>query len=136
RSVRISSARARSGALVVLVLAVALLAASQAAEAITCGQVASALRPCIPYVTGKATLAASCCSGVKSLKSAAATPADRKTACSCIKSTVASVKGVQPGLAAGLPGKCERQHPLPHQQLYRLLQGELRFVWSVVATYL
>ncbi|WOL18637.1 hypothetical protein Cni_G27434 [Canna indica] len=105
---------ARSGALVVLVLAVALLAASQAAAAITCGQVASALRPCIPYVTGKVSvLPATCCSGVKNLKSAAATPADRKTACSCIKSTVAGVKGIQPGLATGLPGKCGVSIPYP-----------------------
>ncbi|WOL05500.1 non-specific lipid-transfer protein 1-like [Canna indica] len=105
---------ARSGALVVLVLAVALLAASpQAVEAITCGQVASSLRSCVPYVTGKGALAAACCSGVRSLKSAAATPADRKTACSCIKSTVAGVSGVKPGLASGLPGKCGVSIPYP-----------------------
>ncbi|WOL05498.1 hypothetical protein Cni_G14227 [Canna indica] len=104
---------ARSRALVVLVLVVALLAASQAAEAITCGQVASSLRPCVPYVTGKEPLAAACCSGVRSLKSAAATPADRKTACSCIKSTVAGVSGVKPGLASGLPGKCGVSIPYP-----------------------
>ncbi|WOL18636.1 non-specific lipid-transfer protein 1-like isoform X2 [Canna indica] len=90
---------ARSGALVVLVLAVALLASS--------------LRPCISYVTGKGPLAAARCSGVRSLKSAAATPADRRTACSCIKPTVAGVRGVKPGLASGLPGKCGVSIPYP-----------------------
>ncbi|WOL18638.1 hypothetical protein Cni_G27435 [Canna indica] len=100
---------ARSGALVVLVLAIALLAASQAAGAITCGQVASALRPCIPYVTGKGPLPAACCSGVKSLNTAAVTPADCRTACNCIKSTIlAVVKGVQPRSLFGPP----RQAPL------------------------
>ncbi|THU72974.1 hypothetical protein C4D60_Mb04t17880 [Musa balbisiana] len=79
---------ARSGAPLVLVLALLLLVtAPHVTPAITCGQVTSALSSCISYATGKGSLTSACCSGVKSLNSAAKTSADRKTACTCIKST-------------------------------------------------
>ncbi|RRT60796.1 hypothetical protein B296_00012801 [Ensete ventricosum] len=98
---------ARSGAPLVLVLALLLLlTAPHVTRAITCGQVTSALSSCISYATGKGSLTAACCSGVKSLNSAAKTSADRKAACSCIKSTVSRISGVQPGTIAGIPGKC------------------------------
>ncbi|KAK3119584.1 hypothetical protein QOZ80_9AG0672510 [Eleusine coracana subsp. coracana] len=85
---------------------VALLLASEA-SAITCGQVGSSLAPCIPYATGKASaLPASCCSGVRSLNGAARTTADRQTACRCLKSLANTVRSVNMGLVAGIPGKC------------------------------
>ena len=57
-------------ALAVVVAAAALVASASAA--ITCGQVGSALAPCIPYATGKASaLPSSCCGGVRSLRNEA-----------------------------------------------------------------
>lgn len=92
---------------VVAVLVAAALLASSASAAITCGQVGSSLAPCIPYATGRASaLPASCCSGVKSLNSAARTSADRQAACRCLKSLANSVKSVNMGTVATIPGKC------------------------------
>ncbi|XP_074575890.1 non-specific lipid-transfer protein-like [Curcuma longa] len=109
---------ARSGALaVVLVLAaaVALLAGSYPADAaVSCGQVVSNLRGCIPYVTGKvAALPPACCTGVRSLNSAAQTTADRRAACNCIRSQASGISGLQPGRLSGLPGSCGVRLPFP-----------------------
>uniref|UniRef100_A0A804PVT5 Bifunctional inhibitor/plant lipid transfer protein/seed storage helical domain-containing protein n=2 Tax=Zea mays TaxID=4577 RepID=A0A804PVT5_MAIZE len=63
---------------VVLAMAMALLLAS--ALAMTCGQVGSALAPCILYATGRASgLPSKCCSGVRSLNMA--TIIDRRHPC-------------------------------------------------------
>ena len=75
--------------------------------AISCGQLASALTPCLPYLkNGGAKPPAACCGGVKKLSSAAKTTADRKAACTCLKGLSKSYSGVNYGLASGLPGKC------------------------------
>ncbi|KAJ8499948.1 hypothetical protein OPV22_010500 [Ensete ventricosum] len=100
---------ARPGGLLVLALALLLLllvTGPHVTQAITCGQVSSALSSCIPYATGKGSLTAACCSGVKRLNSAATTSADRKTACTCIKSLISRISGLNTGLVSGIPGKC------------------------------
>ena len=75
--------------------------------AISCGQAASALSPCISYLTTGGTMPpAACCSGVKKLSSAATTTADRQAACKCLKNLSTSISGLNLGLASGLPGKC------------------------------
>ena len=94
-------------ALAVVVAAAALVASASAA--ITCGQVGSALAPCIPYATGKASaLPSSCCGGVRSLNSA-----DRQAACRCLKSLASTVKSVNMGTVATIPGKCGVSVPFP-----------------------
>nr|XP_009626829.1 non-specific lipid-transfer protein 2 [Nicotiana tomentosiformis]AAM74206.1 non-specific lipid transfer protein [Nicotiana tabacum]BAK19150.1 lipid transfer protein [Nicotiana tabacum] len=75
------------------------------AEALTCGQVQSSLAPCVPYLLGRGPLGG-CCGGVKRLLGAARTPADRKTACNCLKSAANTFKGIDMGNAARLPGTC------------------------------
>ena len=75
------------------------------AEALGCGQVQSNLVPCLPYLQGSGPLGG-CCGGIKALLGAAKTPADRKAACACIKSAASSIKGIDEGKAAGLPGAC------------------------------
>ncbi|PKA57628.1 Non-specific lipid-transfer protein 1 [Apostasia shenzhenica] len=88
-------------------LAVLLLAGgAREAASITCGQVASTLAPCIPYLRGSGPANSACCNGVRSLNAAAQTTADRQTACNCLKTLSASISGLNLGLAAGLPGKC------------------------------
>ncbi|TMW82907.1 hypothetical protein EJD97_003962 [Solanum chilense] len=74
-------------------------------EALSCGQVTSGLAPCLPYLQGKGPLGG-CCSGVKGLLGAAKTPADRKAACTCLKSAASAIKGIDVGKAAGIPSAC------------------------------
>ena len=76
------------------------------AHAITCGQVASSVAPCVNYLQKRGALPAACCSGVKSLNAAAKTTADRRAACTCLKSLSKSISGINLGLAASLPSKC------------------------------
>ncbi|GJT10055.1 non-specific lipid-transfer protein-like protein [Tanacetum coccineum] len=75
-------------------------------EAISCGQVISSLSPCLAYLRSGGAVSGACCSGVKSINSAARTSADRKTACGCLKSAYSSNRGLNAANAAGLPGKC------------------------------
>ncbi|MCE3052254.1 tyrosine protein phosphatase [Datura stramonium] len=75
------------------------------AEALSCGQVTTSLAPCVPYLQGRGPLG-SCCGGVKGVVSAVKTPADRRTACTCLKSAANSVKGLDAGRVAGLPAAC------------------------------
>ncbi|KAL2937512.1 IWF1': Non-specific lipid-transfer protein [Bienertia sinuspersici] len=74
--------------------------------AMSCGTVTKNIAPCIAYLKGGSGPSAACCSGVKALNSLAATPADKKTACSCLKSAALSMKGLDQKKAAGLPGSC------------------------------
>ncbi|XP_074572247.1 non-specific lipid-transfer protein 1-like [Curcuma longa] len=99
----------------VLVAAIALLAgSSQVDAAVTCGQVASDLRPCVPYVTGQVSAAPpACCNGVRGLNSGAQTTADRRAACNCIRSQASGISGLQPGRLSGLPGSCGVHLPFP-----------------------
>ncbi|MBC2899439.1 hypothetical protein CFC21_112560 [Triticum aestivum] len=72
--------------------------------AISCGQVSSALSPCISYARGSGSSPpAACCSGVRSLAGAARSTADKQAACKCIKSAAG---GLNAGKAAGIPSKC------------------------------
>ncbi|RCV36834.1 hypothetical protein SETIT_8G013500v2 [Setaria italica] len=99
-------------ALAMVFAAAALVASSSAA--ITCGQVASSLAPCIPYATGNAkAMPSGCCGGVRSLNSAARTSADRQAACRCLKSLAGSIKKLNMGTVAGIPGKCGVSVPFP-----------------------
>ncbi|KAL5714702.1 hypothetical protein ACHQM5_016626 [Ranunculus cassubicifolius] len=72
-------------------------------EALTCGQVASSLSSCIPYLRSGGAVPPPCCGGVRSLNSAAKSTADRQAACACLKQLG---KSVNQGNAASLPGKC------------------------------
>ncbi|XP_078169263.1 non-specific lipid-transfer protein 1-like [Carex rostrata] len=87
-------------------VAILLLTAPHVATALTCGDVASAVAPCMAYAkSGQGSPSASCCSGVKNLNSKAATTADRQMACNCLKNLAKTVS-FNSGAAAGLPGKC------------------------------
>ncbi|KAF7027439.1 hypothetical protein CFC21_039482 [Triticum aestivum] len=87
--------------LVAMVAAMLLIATD---AAISCGQVSSALSPCISYARGNgANPPAACCSGVRSLAGAAWSTADKQAACKCIKS---AADGLNAGKAAGIPSKC------------------------------
>ncbi|PKI40946.1 non-specific lipid-transfer protein 1-like [Punica granatum] len=90
------------------VFAVALVAAPIATEAaVTCGQVASSLAPCIPYArSAGGAVPPACCSGIKTLDGMARTTPDRQATCKCLKSASTSISGINYGLVASLPAKC------------------------------
>ncbi|XP_006355281.1 non-specific lipid-transfer protein 2-like [Solanum tuberosum] len=88
-----------------VVLCMVVVALAPHAEALSCGQVTSGLAPCLPYLQGRGPLGG-CCGGVKGLLGAAKTPADRKTACTCLKSAASAIKGIDVGKAAGIPSAC------------------------------
>lgn len=100
----------RAAAMATLLVAAAvavLLAGEQASAAVTCGQVGSSIAPCVAYVTGKAAaVSPGCCSGIRGLNNMARTTADRQAACRCLKSMAGSIKALNMGKVAGVPGKC------------------------------
>jgi hypothetical protein len=92
---------------IALVAALLVMAAPHANAAISCGQVNSAIAPCLAYARGSGSgPSAACCSGVKSLSAAAKTSADRKAACNCLKSGAGRVSGLKPSNAQSIPSKC------------------------------
>nr|AAT68264.1 lipid transfer protein [Nicotiana glauca] len=91
---------------VVCMAAVAVMLTPHADAAIFCGRVVSSLIPCINYVIKGGAIPAPCCNGIKSLNNQATSTPDRQTACNCIKSAAASIKGINFSHAGSLPGKC------------------------------
>ncbi|CAN1229991.1 Non-specific lipid-transfer protein [Linum grandiflorum] len=92
-----------------MALMVVMVATSHLADgAVSCGQVASALAPCVPYLQGNGmgALTQRCCNGVRSLSSAASSTPDKQAACRCLKNFAAGASSINYGLAAGLPGRC------------------------------
>ena len=99
---------ARAQLVAVALACAALLAAagsSEAAASFTCAQVVSVMSPCFTYARGDGPIG-QCCYGVRSLASAARTPADRRFACGCLKSAAASVTGLNLATAAKIPARC------------------------------
>ncbi|XP_047091465.1 non-specific lipid-transfer protein 2B-like [Lolium rigidum] len=101
-------ARAAAAQIVVVaIVAAMLLSAPYAANAaVSCGQVSSALSPCMAYAKGGASPSAGCCSGVKSLANSAKSTADKRAACNCLKKLVSGISGIKAGNAASIPSKC------------------------------
>ncbi|KAK9124722.1 hypothetical protein Sjap_014324 [Stephania japonica] len=95
------------------VVATVVLLAPAAEAAVTCGQVVSALTPCLNYLRNGGNVPQPCCSGVQSLFRAATNTADRQAACKCIKQAAAGVSGINPANAAALPVKCSISLPYP-----------------------
>lgn len=80
--------------------------APHAEAAVSCGQVASSLFPCLTYLRNGGVVPDTCCAGVKGLNSAAKSTADKKTACGCLKNAYNALPGIQAPLASSLPSKC------------------------------
>ncbi|CAN1230001.1 Non-specific lipid-transfer protein 1 [Linum grandiflorum] len=112
-----------------MALMVVMVATSHLADgAVSCGQVASALAPCVPYLQGNGMATPGCCGGVKSLNAAATTTPDRQAACRCLKSTSASIPGINYGNAGSLPGKCGVNVGYPISPSVNCDTGEVRLI--------
>ncbi|XP_065853449.1 non-specific lipid-transfer protein 1-like [Euphorbia lathyris] len=97
--------------LAILVVAIMVVGGGMSAEGVTCGQVNSALAPCLNYLKSGGVPTTSCCSGVATIAGAAKTTADRQQACSCLKSAANGVGGIIPANAESLPSKCKVNIP-------------------------
>ncbi|WCJ27829.1 Non-specific lipid-transfer protein [Euphorbia peplus] len=97
--------------LAILVVAIMVAAGAMAAEAITCGQVNTALAPCLNYLKFGGVPTPVCCSGVATIAGSAKTTTDRQQACNCLKTAANSVAGINPTNAEALPGKCKVNIP-------------------------
>lgn len=75
-------------------------------NAITCGDVAKQLTPCLNYLKNGGALPTGCCAGVKNLNNAAKTTPDRQSACRCLQNAAKSITGLKQNLAESLPSKC------------------------------
>ncbi|KAL8255859.1 hypothetical protein R6Q59_030926 [Mikania micrantha] len=95
---------ARNVMMVLCVVVTCMVVVAPYAEAITCGQVNGYLASCLPYLTKGGTPTPKCCAGVKSLKDAAKTTADRQATCACLKNAYSS--SINANYAKSLPGKC------------------------------
>ncbi|KAJ4704251.1 Non-specific lipid-transfer protein [Melia azedarach] len=92
---------------IVCALVLCVLITAPVTHALTCGQVTSSLGPCIPFLrTGGGSPPVPCCNGVRSLNAAARTTPDRQTACRCLQTAARQISGINPNVAAGLPGAC------------------------------
>ncbi|KAF8042192.1 hypothetical protein BT93_A0725 [Corymbia citriodora subsp. variegata] len=99
----------KTAALAVAVVCMVVASAPPAAAQVSsCDQVVNALMPCVSYVLNGGTVPAACCSGIRSLNSAAKTTADRQSVCNCLKNAAGGMpySDYTAGLAAGLPAKC------------------------------
>ncbi|KAK9123376.1 hypothetical protein Sjap_012978 [Stephania japonica] len=73
---------------------------------LTCTDVFKNLQPCLNYlVNGYGKPPPACCAGASKLATAASTPADKKTACTCIKTASQNIK-LNAAAAQALPGNC------------------------------
>ncbi|VAH71898.1 unnamed protein product [Triticum turgidum subsp. durum] len=117
----------------VLVSMVAAMLLVACDAAISCGQVTSALSPCISYARGNgANPPAACCSGVRSLAGAARSTADKQAACKCIKSAAG---GLNAGKAAGIPSNAASASPTPSAHLWTVLRFVDRPLLLIIAAY-
>ncbi|OAY69576.1 Non-specific lipid-transfer protein A [Ananas comosus] len=80
---------------------------AEPAQALSCGDVSSNLAQCVKYLTGQqARPTGPCCGGVRRLKAMAATTADRRLACNCMRSAASRMKSLRYDLVNALPRQC------------------------------
>ncbi|KAG2333415.1 hypothetical protein Bca52824_004595 [Brassica carinata] len=71
------------------------------------------MSPCFAYLRQGGTVPPACCGGMRDLNGIAQTTPDRQQACKCVQSIVSTIFGLNPNLAAGLPGLCGVSFPYP-----------------------
>uniref|UniRef100_A0A803MHX0 Non-specific lipid-transfer protein n=2 Tax=Chenopodium quinoa TaxID=63459 RepID=A0A803MHX0_CHEQI len=94
---------------VVLFMALVVVTPRATKAAVTCGTMATSLAPCLDYLergSGQGAPPGGCCSGIRSLNSAAQTTPDRQMVCKCLKSAAKAMPNVNLGLASSIPSKC------------------------------
>ncbi|KAK2361335.1 non-specific lipid-transfer protein [Trifolium repens] len=75
--------------------------------ALSCGQIQLTIAPCLGYIrSGGPSVPAPCCNGVRSVLNQSKSTLDRQGVCSCLKSTVWSIPGINLPALASIPPKC------------------------------
>lgn len=106
-----NSNRVASGLL--LLLATAQLM-PKPAFSVTCGEVAVAFAPCLPYLLGfQAKPAAICCGSVRLLSNIALTVDDRRMVCNCVKQAAVHILILKEERIALLLSSCFTTLPFP-----------------------
>ncbi|KAK7251714.1 hypothetical protein RIF29_35148 [Crotalaria pallida] len=78
---------------------------------LTCEVIVRNLVSCVPYLQFGGNPSLPCCTGCQNVAAQAKTPADRQTACKCLKSAAASIPGYVDANAVALPSKCHVNIP-------------------------
>ncbi|XP_078433684.1 non-specific lipid-transfer protein A-like [Wolffia australiana] len=88
-------------------MAAAALLAALPSAAVSCGDVASNVGQCMPFLRGQsAAPPGGCCDGVRRLAAMAPAAADRRAACYCIKQAAAQASDIRANAVSSLPGIC------------------------------
>ncbi|KAG0466335.1 hypothetical protein HPP92_017915 [Vanilla planifolia] len=87
------ASRATAAVVVVVAAMMAAVMLPSGEAALTCTQVYQEVMPCLTYIqqTGNAPPPSSCCSGISALLALAKTTADRRMACSCLKTAASGL---------------------------------------------
>ncbi|XP_020255127.1 non-specific lipid-transfer protein C, cotyledon-specific isoform-like [Asparagus officinalis] len=97
----------RTKATLLLLLISSLLLIEDSNAAANCGVVASKAVACVAFATGKVPKPPSaCCIGLQQLAKGAATVADRRGVCQCLKIGVKAFPGVQDKFLSQIPRLC------------------------------
>ncbi|GER49375.1 non-specific lipid-transfer protein [Striga asiatica] len=97
----------RGGVFAVIAILAVFSLVVQPGWAVTCGQVDSALAPCIGYLIGTVgSPSQPCCAGVRAVKAMAKTTADKRTSCNCVKAAASRYTNLKDSAAQTLPTKC------------------------------
>ncbi|KAK4796695.1 hypothetical protein SAY86_029021 [Trapa natans] len=91
-------------ALAVVTLLACMIMATE--SVLNCGQVATGVAPCLPYLRNVGPVTPTCCAGVRSLVNVARTTPDRRAVCTCLKSAAGNIRGINLSVASSLPSKC------------------------------
>ncbi|CAA0820355.1 Non-specific lipid-transfer protein 11 [Striga hermonthica] len=97
----------KGGVLAVISILAVFSLVVQPGQAVTCGQVDSALAPCIGYLLGTVgSPSQQCCAGVRAVKAMAKTTADKRTSCNCVKAAANRYPNLKDSAAQSLPTRC------------------------------
>ncbi|XP_071694672.1 non-specific lipid-transfer protein AP10-like [Rutidosis leptorrhynchoides] len=102
----------RSMGVAMLAMIIMALVMVHPSEAISCGDLANMLRPCLGYLQKGGSASSACCAGARRVQGATRSKADRRTACFCAKGAAGQLK-VRPDAAQSLPGKCGIKTGIP-----------------------
>ncbi|KAG0468038.1 hypothetical protein HPP92_017366 [Vanilla planifolia] len=107
------ASRATAAVVVVVAAMMAAVMLPSGEAALTCTQVYQEVMPCLTYIqqTGDAPPPSSCCSGISALLALAKTTADRRMACSCLKTAASGLSSAAVEKAGTLGQKCHVNIP-------------------------
>ncbi|XXG42768.1 hypothetical protein AAC387_Pa01g2961 [Persea americana] len=100
-------ARSAFACFAVLLFMVMMMEGWRSEAAMSCGQIVTALTPCIPYSRDGGTVPHACCAGFQGVIAESKANPDLQAACRCMKNFIEStVPRMKVALVNSIPGKC------------------------------